>query len=213
MAAYPTVLAPLTQVAEEGAITPSHGGIVHGHEFDIPITQKPYPSPASFVRAATPVRDHQPPQPVHSTPPVTPRHPSLAAPQGAVPRRTSSAHKPRPISMPPSQGFATSGSSERDRQVPEQNGRHSRRPDAEPASKPRTTNRILGDYTLSKTLGAGSMGKVKLAHHNITGEKVSPSRAFWLGHVNRELGEIPFALDRPGGCGIGVVFHAPPPPC
>ena len=39
-------------------------------------------------------------------------------------------------------------------------------------SKPRTTNRILGDYTLSKTLGAGSMGKVKLAHHNVTGEKV-----------------------------------------
>jgi serine/threonine protein kinase len=30
----------------------------------------------------------------------------------------------------------------------------------------------LGDYTLSKTLGAGSMGKVKLATHNITGEKV-----------------------------------------
>lgn len=33
-------------------------------------------------------------------------------------------------------------------------------------------NRILGDYTLSKTLGAGSMGKVKLATHNVTGEKV-----------------------------------------
>ena len=35
-----------------------------------------------------------------------------------------------------------------------------------------TRNRVLGDYTLSKTLGAGSMGKVKLAHHNVTGEKV-----------------------------------------
>lgn len=41
------------------------------------------------------------------------------------------------------------------------------------SAKPRSTNRILGDYTLSKTLGAGSMGKVKLAHHSITGEKVS----------------------------------------
>ncbi|KAH9975140.1 hypothetical protein BGW80DRAFT_1225478 [Lactifluus volemus] len=39
--------------------------------------------------------------------------------------------------------------------------------------KPRVTNRILGDYTLSKTLGAGSMGKVKLAHHNLTGEKLA----------------------------------------
>ncbi|KII84894.1 hypothetical protein PLICRDRAFT_45728 [Plicaturopsis crispa FD-325 SS-3] len=40
-------------------------------------------------------------------------------------------------------------------------------------SKPRSTNRILGDYTLSKTLGAGSMGKVKLATHNVTGEKLA----------------------------------------
>ncbi|KAJ7641628.1 Pkinase-domain-containing protein, partial [Roridomyces roridus] len=38
-------------------------------------------------------------------------------------------------------------------------------------SKPKRVNRILGDYTLSKTLGAGSMGKVKLATHNGTGEK------------------------------------------
>ncbi|KAF8166602.1 kinase-like domain-containing protein, partial [Mycena galopus ATCC 62051] len=35
------------------------------------------------------------------------------------------------------------------------------------------SNRILGDYTLSKTLGAGSMGKVKLATHNVTGEKLA----------------------------------------
>ncbi|OBZ72950.1 Protein kinase kin1 [Grifola frondosa] len=41
------------------------------------------------------------------------------------------------------------------------------------SSKPRSSNRILGDYTLSKTLGAGSMGKVKLAHHNVTGEKLA----------------------------------------
>ncbi|KAI0299256.1 hypothetical protein BC826DRAFT_996262 [Russula brevipes] len=39
-------------------------------------------------------------------------------------------------------------------------------------NKQRTANRILGDYTLSKILGVGTMGKVKLAHHNITGEKV-----------------------------------------
>ena len=41
------------------------------------------------------------------------------------------------------------------------------------AQKPRSSNRVLGDYTLGKTVGAGSMGKVKLAYHNITGEKVS----------------------------------------
>jgi serine/threonine protein kinase len=47
-----------------------------------------------------------------------------------------------------------------------------RRKHREEHSKPSRSNRILGDYTLSKTLGAGSMGKVKLATHNITGEKV-----------------------------------------
>ncbi|KAF7328751.1 Non-specific serine/threonine protein kinase [Mycena venus] len=40
-------------------------------------------------------------------------------------------------------------------------------------STSKRSNRILGDYTLSKTLGAGSMGKVKLATHNITGEKLA----------------------------------------
>ncbi|KAL1914519.1 uncharacterized protein VTP21DRAFT_8233 [Calcarisporiella thermophila] len=33
------------------------------------------------------------------------------------------------------------------------------------------TKKILGAYTLTKTLGAGSMGKVKLGVHNTTGEK------------------------------------------
>ncbi|OZJ03558.1 hypothetical protein BZG36_03105 [Bifiguratus adelaidae] len=36
--------------------------------------------------------------------------------------------------------------------------------------KPR---KVLGNYTLTKTLGAGSMGKVKLAVHSITGEKLA----------------------------------------
>ncbi|KAI0290315.1 hypothetical protein BC826DRAFT_1106553 [Russula brevipes] len=43
-----------------------------------------------------------------------------------------------------------------------------------------TTNRILEDYALSKTLGAGSMGKVKLGHHNITGEKVCTPTILFL---------------------------------
>ena len=80
------------------------------------------------------------------------------------------------MSLPP-QSFVPSHSgtsSDRTRQYVEQPhsaaSKHSQR-SADP-TKPRTTNRILGDYTLSKTLGAGSMGKVKLAIHNISGEKV-----------------------------------------
>ncbi len=32
--------------------------------------------------------------------------------------------------------------------------------------------RTLGDWNLDKTIGAGSMGKVKLARHRVTGEQV-----------------------------------------
>ncbi|KAH9942815.1 Pkinase-domain-containing protein [Amylocystis lapponica] len=172
MASYSSTLAPLAQVTEEGATTPSHGGMVAAHEFDVPISQRPYPTPTSIARAPTPVRDQSNFQ---STLPVTPRHPSLASTaQTAVPRRTSSSQKPRPLSMPTAQALAMPNAPERDRFLADENGRHPRRADAESAStKPRSSNRILGDYTLSKTLGAGSMGKVKLAHHNITGEKLA----------------------------------------
>ena len=40
-------------------------------------------------------------------------------------------------------------------------------------ARPRNSNRTLGGYTLSKTLGTGSMGKVKLVIHSGTNEKVS----------------------------------------
>lgn len=42
----------------------------------------------------------------------------------------------------------------------------------------RNPRRTLGDYTLTKTLGAGSMGKVKLAKHNLTDEEVRPTLPF-----------------------------------
>ncbi|KAJ7645391.1 hypothetical protein B0H17DRAFT_1216021 [Mycena rosella] len=41
------------------------------------------------------------------------------------------------------------------------------------ASKPKCANQILGNYTISKTLGASLMGKVKLATHKVTGEKLA----------------------------------------
>jgi hypothetical protein len=114
--------------------------------------------------------------PIGSTlPPSLPSNtPTMASTAPPIPRGAAS--KPRPMSLPPtsySQSYSGT-SSERPRQYVEQPlasaQRHSQR-GLEPP-KQRTTNRILGDYTLSKTLGAGSMGKVKLAHHNVTGEKV-----------------------------------------
>ena len=83
--------------------------------------------------------------------------------------------------MPP-QAYAPAGN-ERDRQHTEDSTRHRERGDGSSGTRTRTSNRILGDYTLSKTLGAGSMGKVKLAHHNVTGEKVRPTRLCWVRSV------------------------------
>ena len=168
---YPTSLASnhLDPVAEAGAITPSHGGMVQGHEFDLPISQKNASNSTPGDQEQTPVRHTAPPttngtSALPSTVPLT----SLAP--GVSPRRTTSLNKPRPVSMPP-QAYAPSGS-ERDRQHADDSERRRDRGDGSSGSRARTSNRILGDYTLSKTLGAGSMGKVKLAHHNVTGEKV-----------------------------------------
>jgi hypothetical protein len=46
----------------------------------------------------------------------------------------------------------------------------SRRSISSDRTKPR---RVIGNYTLINTLGSGSMGKVRLAVHNITGDKAS----------------------------------------
>ncbi|KAF8907033.1 hypothetical protein CPB84DRAFT_1769316 [Gymnopilus junonius] len=163
---YPTALAPqLNQVPEDsvaGQITPSHGGMIDGHEFEMPITQAPLPQ--------------------------TPPHTSTTAP-AVVPRGTTpNSHRPRPVSMPP-QAFAptptvvvnnrdaTSSSETRERSQPptDENRERRRHRDDHGSTTGRSnrSNRILGDYTLSKTLGAGSMGKVKLATHNVTGEKLA----------------------------------------
>ena len=166
MTSYPTALAPqLNQVPEDavaGHVTPSHGGMIGGHEFDMAISQ---------------------PQQQPGQQQTVNHHTTATAPRGATPN----SHRPRPVSMPP-QAFAapatptaapstnTSSTDARDRSQPaadENRERRRHRDDhSTTAGKSSRSNRILGDYTLSKTLGAGSMGKVKLATHNITGEKV-----------------------------------------
>lgn len=135
--------------------------------FTLVLTTHCTPTPLILL----PTTHHTPEHPPCTHPPDTPTtaSPTSPIPRGIVPR-------PRPMSLPP-QAYtpAHSGtSSDRTRQYVEQPHatppKHSQR--SADTTKSRTTNRILGDYTLSKTLGAGSMGKVKLAHHNLTGEKV-----------------------------------------
>lgn len=155
MAAY--LIPKLNQVPEDdvaGQITPS---LIPGHEFDMPISHpEDHPSSSTTTDTLNPLQ-----------------------PRGLTP----SSHRPRPLSMPPqsytsnSPGPVTAGNSAaitdgKDPSQDENPQRRRHREDHAPSSKPSRSNRILGDYTLSKTLGAGSMGKVKLATHNITGEKV-----------------------------------------
>ncbi|KAH7906248.1 hypothetical protein BJ138DRAFT_1016529 [Hygrophoropsis aurantiaca] len=64
-------------------------------------------------------------------------------------------------------------SSDRDRQPMPAEQRHRSHREGSSSKGRSSSSRILGDYTLSKTLGAGSMGKVKLAVHNITDEKLA----------------------------------------
>ncbi|KAF8631661.1 hypothetical protein AX17_005062 [Amanita inopinata Kibby_2008] len=174
MAAYPTALATqlnkVPEDAEPGQVTLSMGGMIGGHEFDIPVSQ--------------PTHTQQ-----HTITSATPSPASLPAP---TPRGSSQSHKPRPVSMPPQSyhlnppstpaaGSTTPSSSEtreRSNMTSDESTQHSRRHrdgTHSHGSSNRTgrSNRILGDYTLGKTLGAGSMGKVKLAVHNVTGEKMA----------------------------------------
>lgn len=173
--AYPAS-SNLNQVPEESASastttgmnTPSHvDTVLGGHEFDLPVQQPD--TPLQQPRSAQ----------LSSPTPIT----QLAT--GVVPRINSGSGRPRPLSMPPPQqtqayplaavgaaaGVSTNGSSEKEQRVGDElklaQQQHHRQ-----SKSSRSSNRILGDYTLSKTLGAGSMGKVKLATHNVTGEKV-----------------------------------------
>lgn len=191
MATYPTSLATQHQehAQEFGAITPSHGGMVPGHEFDIPVSQKSYQPPTSS-RPST--RDHTQ-QPVTAAPVA---QDSSSSQTTTATRRTGSSHRQRPVSMPPQSFAPPAATSDRERSYADDGGRHGQRGDAGGgSSKPRSSNRILGDYTLSKTLGAGSMGKVKLAHHNVTGEKVR--KPFVISHALHSNAEHPARCQDP----------------
>ena len=128
-----------------GLPTPSHGGTVQaGNEYDMPVL----------------TRERTPP-----TPQDQPR-----------PRQNQPAARQRPLSMPPQSAAAAAEASparheSRRERREERHERHERERDRD-RDRERQRTKIVGDYTLGKTLGAGSMGKVKLATHNQTGEKV-----------------------------------------
>ncbi|KIY68622.1 Pkinase-domain-containing protein [Cylindrobasidium torrendii FP15055 ss-10] len=96
----------------------------------------------------------------------------------AVPRSSTSSRQ-RPVSMPPqaynitpaASAPATPNASHSGREHHSSGTDDRRREGRSNGTSGRTQRRLLGDYTLTKTLGAGSMGKVKLARHNVTNEE------------------------------------------
>ncbi|QRW23120.1 kinase-like protein [Rhizoctonia solani] len=135
----------LSTVAEDGgATTPSHGGTVNaGHEYDMAI------SPAQEAAVAV------------AAPAATPRTRSVNP--AAIAAR-------RPVSMPPQTSAQAAAIQER---MSVDENREREKESKRAKSQEKSRGRVLGDYVLTKTLGAGSMGKVKLAVHTPTGQKLA----------------------------------------
>ncbi|CAE6412490.1 unnamed protein product [Rhizoctonia solani] len=76
----------------------------------------------------------------------------------------------RPVSMPPQ--TSTQAAAIQERMSVDEN-REREKEQRKAKSQEKSRGRILGDYVLTKTLGAGSMGKVKLAVHTPTGQKLA----------------------------------------
>lgn len=184
MDSYPKSFVPQHQVPEaqvlkdlsdeSGHPTPTHGGMVTGMEYDMAINSRSPNRDVSPLRpAATPATNRP------STPSKSPAPPASTTDEADAQTSTTAAEGPeqpiaptpriqsingsrqRPVSMPPQSYASSTATSE---------PRSSRNHDSQHRSK--QTGRVLGSYTMTKTLGAGSMGKVKLSVHNQTGEKV-----------------------------------------
>ena len=115
------------------------------------------------IRARTPLNDGRAP--------INPPSPQILT---TLRQPTANSGRPRPVSMPMApQGYAPANDDSRATVETNGSGTNNNANGIDRRThKPRSSNRVLGDYTLGKTLGAGSMGKVKLAYHNITSEKV-----------------------------------------
>ena len=89
-------------------------------------------------------------------------------------RTTRTSHsRPRPMSMPPAANPDAPPAQQAQDQTHHAHESRSQAHSSTRRGGSRATVRVIGNYSLGKTLGAGSMGKVKLAYQNQTGEKVS----------------------------------------
>jgi len=111
-------------------------------------------------------------------------------------------------------GTGTSSSDGRDRTRGSANDTTSSRKQHRDGSPSRTSrgHRTLGDYTLSETSGTESTGKVKLATHNVTDEKVfvTPSSPLTCPHRSFPPPFLPACFQDPAMHTHLVTSHKPP---
>ncbi|KAL1725395.1 hypothetical protein EV714DRAFT_287932 [Schizophyllum commune] len=134
------------------------------------------------------------------------------------PRQNQPAARQRPLSMPPQSAAAAAEASparheSRRERREERHERHERERDRD-RDRERQRTKIVGDYTLGKTLGAGSMGKVKLATHNQTGEKVrATTLTSALGTLTpsaaRDQNSAPREIRTLREAGLSLLLHHP----
>lgn len=116
---------------------------------DVPPSSTPTPTPPTLSPEQTNGVVHVPPAFEAAQP---------AAPD-AIPSTSQTEPVPTPINAPSDAPAPVRTPSQQHQQKKERD--------------PQRTRKQLGEYTLTKTLGAGSMGKVKLGVSTVTGEKVA----------------------------------------
>lgn len=157
-----------------------------------PVKKKPELLPPAAISSPKPQTQDMPPPASHSSAqsnshphPVTPGQPSSNRPNPVTPGQTSS-HGPNagPTSHGQTQPAQTLT------QTPTQTPTPTPTPAQAQANAQQFHRKSIGDWDFIKTIGAGSMGKVKLARHNTTGEvcavKIVPRAAklFQRAHAN-----------------------------
>ena len=142
---------------------PLSDGARHGRSMSTPPRVANLPPPSSSIPSV-----FSPSSPPSMSPPTSSNPPSR--------RPSTTQSQSRSTSQPPSDPTSnkilpppSSSSTQR-----------SRKEDEQPPSTSTRSRRVLGEYQMTKTLGAGSMGKVKLGVSGISGEKVKTLSPFFL---------------------------------
>lgn len=168
-------------VANHSGLSSVAPPLISSSKTTLPSSQSTHPNriPASFVIPPFSRRISKEPIPITvpsesiATPSIIARRrpsdtPALAALEFAPPKVAESAYI-----QSESVGKTNEGSS-KNRESSSKTGTSDEKKREHKERDSTRSKRVLGEWIMSKTLGAGSMGKVKLAVSNITGEKVRP---------------------------------------